>query len=467
MKDFYFLMACREVLPSIKNKIKDRNVVIWGAGNGGKICKYALEEIGIKTDFFIDSKVLMDEVIFENLKVKNYQILDRKKYFCIIAVINPWTDIPLRLGIQGYLETDYCYISNIHENINTFSKTLKNYYKYNLPDCNKNTIIRFSIIVPVYNREDYLEECINSILSQTYPAYEIILIDDGSKDLSGEICDNYAQKYSFIKVIHQLNSGVSIARNRGIYEASGDYLFFLDSDDRIALNALESFYNIIKQRPDLDFVDGRMRRFKNKSTIIQDDPTLTSDEICGLDGQEVFIMLYLRGCLPGGMHGIYKREYLLELKDLYIEHLDIGEDLEFNIRIFANTNKLAINEAPVYEARKDTPDSLIKWNTIESFFSNLEFYRNLEKHLHNENYSEDFISILKRLLGERFVHYHFMSYIDIASEENIDKILQEKEQYEHFFKYYSSKRFQFYIEWIDELGIEKATWKLKEYINTF
>lgn len=90
---------------------------------------------------------------------------------------------------------------------------------------------KFSIIVPVYNVERYLSICIQSILCQSTCDYEMILIDDGSTDRSGEICDKYAQKYSNIHVIHQENQGLSAARNRGIEIAGGEYLLFLDSDD--------------------------------------------------------------------------------------------------------------------------------------------------------------------------------------------------------------------------------------------
>lgn len=94
----------------------------------------------------------------------------------------------------------------------------------------KNTI-KFSIIVPVYNVELYLEKCINSILNQTYKNYELILIDDGSTDSSGKICDNYIDCNQFIRVIHQANLGLSSARNKGIEIAKGQYIIFLDSDD--------------------------------------------------------------------------------------------------------------------------------------------------------------------------------------------------------------------------------------------
>ena len=97
-----------------------------------------------------------------------------------------------------------------------------------------------SIIVPVYKVEAYLCPCIDSVLSQTYKNWELLLIDDGSPDRCGAICDNYAEKYETISVIHQANHGVSAARNAGIEKAKGDYLLFVDSDDWIAPDMIET-----------------------------------------------------------------------------------------------------------------------------------------------------------------------------------------------------------------------------------
>ena len=97
--------------------------------------------------------------------------------------------------------------------------------------CRKPPVI--SIIIPVYNSERYIHRCIDSVLRQTYPDYELILVDDGSSDLSGEICDSFANKDNRIKVIHQKNSGVSSARNTGITIAKGKYITFCDSDDEL------------------------------------------------------------------------------------------------------------------------------------------------------------------------------------------------------------------------------------------
>ena len=96
---------------------------------------------------------------------------------------------------------------------------------------NEETRNKISIIIPVYNVSDFIDECIQSLLKQTYKNYEIILVDDGSTDDSGFKCDGYAQKYANIKIIHQINSGVSYARNVGISKSTGDYIVFVDPDD--------------------------------------------------------------------------------------------------------------------------------------------------------------------------------------------------------------------------------------------
>ena len=109
-----------------------------------------------------------------------------------------------------------------------------------------------SIIIPIYNSEKYLKKCIDSILEQKYNNLEIILINDGSTDNSGKICDSLAIEDKRIKVIHKLNEGVSIARNKGLEMAKGEYIFFIDSDDYIDENIIKDMisysrdYDIVK-----------------------------------------------------------------------------------------------------------------------------------------------------------------------------------------------------------------------------
>lgn len=104
----------------------------------------------------------------------------------------------------------------------------------------------FSVIVPVYNVEPYLRKCLDSIVNQSYDNYEVIVVDDGSTDLSGKICDEYQNKYSFINVIHQKNGGSAKARNTGLDRANGEWIVFVDSDDWIEVDMLKTLHQYIQ-----------------------------------------------------------------------------------------------------------------------------------------------------------------------------------------------------------------------------
>lgn len=130
---------------------------------------------------------------------------------------------------------------------------------------NTNSLI--SVIVPIYNAEQYLEKCIDSIINQTYTNFEIILVNDGSTDNSGSICDEYAKKDSRIRVIHKENGGLSSARNVGLDNANGEYVSFVDSDDWIEQDMLETLYNSCEENNAEISCGGRYDVYP-KSTIV-------------------------------------------------------------------------------------------------------------------------------------------------------------------------------------------------------
>ena len=127
--------------------------------------------------------------------------------------------------------------------------------------------MRISIIIPVYNKEMYLEECLDSVINQTFADFECVLIDDGSSDSSGIICDKYQAKDKRIKPIHTKNNGVSHARNVGIENAAGEYITFVDSDDILSPDYLESLICAI-QNSQADIVIQALYKFKNTIMII-------------------------------------------------------------------------------------------------------------------------------------------------------------------------------------------------------
>ena len=124
----------------------------------------------------------------------------------------------------------------------------------------------FSVIVPVYKVEKYLPRCIDSVLSQSFSDFELILVDDGSPDSCGEVCDNYKERDERIKVIHKANGGLASARRAGIRVARGDYVFNLDSDDLIENDTLECAYKIIKDT-NCEIVSFSYKWVKNGHTI--------------------------------------------------------------------------------------------------------------------------------------------------------------------------------------------------------
>ena len=124
-----------------------------------------------------------------------------------------------------------------------------------------------SVIVPVYNVEEYLEECLESIRQQTFTDIEVILVNDGSTDGSRKICEQYCEKDSRFRLINQENQGQSVARNRGVKESVGQYIMFVDSDDVINTSVLEVLLPYMKM--DVDIVECRMTRNKEEFFLIE------------------------------------------------------------------------------------------------------------------------------------------------------------------------------------------------------
>lgn len=156
---------------------------------------------------------------------------------------------------------------------------------------------KISVIVPVYNVEKYLSKCINSILKQTYKNLEILLINDGSKDNSGYICDKYAKKDSRIRVIHKENSGLSATRNLGIELSTGKYIAFIDSDDFIREDFLEVLHSIlVKTKSDISSVSLKMVREDGYKNITSDDTKnkVFDSKIHVFKGNEILKEILLR-----------------------------------------------------------------------------------------------------------------------------------------------------------------------------
>ena len=185
-----------------------------------------------------------------------------------------------------------------------------------------------SVIIPVYNTEIYLDQCVASIANQTYQDWECILVDDGSEDSSGAICDKWASVDSRIKVVHQINSGVSCARNKGLDVAKGEWVMFVDSDDYVEIDYLEMF---AKAKPADLFVAG-MRRFDVKSSLGICAPECSKSYVLDNEALVDFVKLNAMNLLCGPMVKMYKLSIIKKEEVLFPKDCNYGEDLLFNFR---------------------------------------------------------------------------------------------------------------------------------------
>lgn len=204
--------------------------------------------------------------------------------------------------------------------------------------------MKISVIVPVYNSEKYLQRCINSILNQTYKDLELILIDDGSTDSSGSICDSFAKIDSRVRVIHQKNSGVSEARNIGLNHAVGDYITFVDSDDYIDSRMYEELINLfLKYNADITHC-GYKR--VNPEGVIQKEVHGTHKVLC--QNQIEATNCFLRGeyfnC--GIWNKLFKASLFERVR--FDSHLKVNEDVVVGFLAFQNAKKIVFIDETFY-----------------------------------------------------------------------------------------------------------------------
>ena len=217
---------------------------------------------------------------------------------------------------------------------------------------------KVSIIVPVYNTEKYLSQCIESILAQTFDDFELILVNDGSTDNSGKICDVYAKLDNRIRAIHTSNKGVNAARQLGVNLSRGFWINFIDSDDTINNNALELLYN--ETTNNVDIIIGQIENHKYPSG------TYSIDE-------------YRRALLLGKFPPSYAKLYRREIFDYYIfnipRDITIAEDLLMNIRLSFNAKKevtIIPNIIYYYRIRQDS--------VFHTYTPTYQYYENLFEH---------------------------------------------------------------------------------------
>lgn len=246
--------------------------------------------------------------------------------------------------------------------------------------------MKFSILVPVYNVEEYLEQCVDSLLSQTYKGdYEIVLVDDGSTDSSGQICDKYAENHpEKVKVVHKRNEGLVSARQAGIEVATGEYSLFVDSDDFVELNLLETVSDCMYRNDNPDMVIYSFRYYSDGKTTDRKTTLATGEMVFTADNKkEIYEAIISTTYITSLWTKALKTEILKNDPTDYSLYYDknMAEDWFRSIHLLTAAEKIIYINVPLYNYRTNPesisrsyrPETISKKNTLYVYDRLMEY----------------------------------------------------------------------------------------------
>lgn len=228
--------------------------------------------------------------------------------------------------------------------------------------------MKISVIMPVYNCSKYMKKSIDSIINQTFNDFELILIDDGSNDDSGKICDSYAAKDNRIKAFHTASYGPSYARNLGLDKAAGKYVTYVDSDDYLDKNAFKIMLKNLKEDTEILF-------YPNYNDIYEDGEYVITRNNCisriNIDDNEEFMDKYT--CLMENFYvnqvwnKLYKKSFMDKYKPISPVSIKRAEDILFNLQLYVHLQKAIVIEIPLYHYVNHKSSSICSSFKLDSF----------------------------------------------------------------------------------------------------
>lgn len=298
---------------------------------------------------------------------------------------------------------------------------------------------RISIIVPVYNVEKYLRECLDSISAQTFTDWECLLIDDGSPDKSGAICDEYAAKDIRFKVFHKPNGGVSSARNLGLDKARGEWVTFIDSDDFISPTFLEGLYAPITKGEQLDLVHGGCTNWKDGERAginqvyeyyVGDEPEIVFRDLRGLTVSKLFRLENVNHWSDG-----------LPLR--FDEKMKIAEDMVFTTDFLLTVKRYAFVSEVGYYYRQDNMSSATKSAKKKNFdveyYNFVQLYKSYDRYIKTRSLATNQISYRLGMLASVFMDVVFALYPSENYKKRIAKLKEIPSDYWSLLDYCNEK----------------------------
>ena len=278
-----------------------------------------------------------------------------------------------------------------------------------------------SIIIPVYNIEKYLRKCIESILIQTYHDLEIILVDDGSPDVSPQICDEYAENDKRVKVIHKKNGGVSSAKNAGLSIATGNYITFVDGDDFLDEDTYEFLINNIKKYDADISVCGKYKYYED-GTEEKDNESITPVHL--VSNQIEWFVNANRNAAQT-WNKLYKKELIGNIR--FDENITMAEDWKFNYQVIKKSRGIIYHAIPKYHylIRDNGITGKDKWQDVLGKAAVAKYFFELEKDDSTlskyayENYANTHILAINKMIRQKAI-------ADVAFEKNRRDLLKIK-----------------------------------------
>ncbi len=261
--------------------------------------------------------------------------------------------------------------------------------------------ILFSVLVPVYNVEQYLDDCVESVLAQTYPHYELILVNDGSTDSSGEICDRYAARYDNIRVFHKENVGQLHTRKYALDHAKGDYCVFLDSDDYLDVQMLERMHDTIA-RTDCDCVIFGFKRVCDGKVI---SVTADKEDRVVTDKRELYRTCFLSSAYNSVCRKVVRTSLLQGIDYAAYYHIKHGEDLLQSLDILRQCRCVAFLKEALYNYRYNPASvtSVLEFKnfTVDNTVRETVLHFLQEEQIFTEKDFEEYRSYCIRLVAEK------------------------------------------------------------------
>ncbi len=321
-----------------------------------------------------------------------------------------------------------------------------------------------SFILPIYKVEVYLNHCVDSILSQMTPECEIILVDDGSPDGCGAICDSYARTHAGIKVIHKKNGGLADARNAGFDMASGQFVLFVDSDDYLEEGSVEKLLQWAKST-DCDVAFLTSRKVYSDGTWESMGEGLIREKIRGKSREEVLRFLATRPKFPGSAcMKISRRSFLLDHDLHFPRDRRLSEDLKYSLQVILAAERFDYLDFPYYCYRQSRTGSITNVVTPKYYFDTFLFVTETAEQfaVHEKAKDEAAASALS------FAAYEYAilvwNMLDLEGEHR-EKAIQLLKQYRWVLRYAGSGKTKLVRAAVNLLGLDGAAKLLDWYMK--